>query len=146
MSVFIFGSQKEQIKYCFSVYDLTGKGIIAKEDLATLLQKCLRLQGQEEDGEDGVKVVEDCSFSFVLLNSLQDIIDLTLKKMDLDKDGRICFEDFEETVKSEPLLLEAFGACLPGSRHLDNFLKDVLDRPEGVQQIKNFYLGPGLSV
>ena len=64
MSVFIFGSQKEQIKYCFSVYDLTGKGIIAKEDLATLLQKCLRLQGQEEDGEDGVKV-EDCSFSFV---------------------------------------------------------------------------------
>ena len=64
MSVFIFGSQKEQIKYCFSVYDLTGKGIIAKEDLATLLQKCLRLQGQEEDGEDGVKV-EDCSFCFV---------------------------------------------------------------------------------
>ena len=64
MSVFIFGSQKEQIKYCFSVYDLTGKGIIAKEDLATLLQKCLRLQGQEEDGEDGVKV-EDFDFSFI---------------------------------------------------------------------------------
>ena len=145
MSVFIFGSQKEQIKYCFSVYDLTGKGIIAKEDLATLLQKCLRLQGQEEDGEDGVKV-EDCSFSFVFKNSLQDIIDLTLKKMDLDKDGRICFEDFEETVKSEPLLLEAFGACLPGERHLDNFMKDVLDRPDGVQQIKNYYLGTGLSV
>ena len=57
MSVFIFGTQKEQIKFCFSVYDLTGKGIIGKEDLATLLQKCLRLQGQEEDGEDGVKVL-----------------------------------------------------------------------------------------
>ena len=127
------------------MYDLTGKGIIAKEDLATLLQKCLRLQGQEEDGEDGVKV-EDCSFSFVFKNYLQDIIDLTLKKMDLDKDGRICFEDFEETVKSEPLLLEAFGACLPGERHLDNFMKDVLDRPDGVQQIKNYYLGTGLSV
>ena len=54
--------------------------------------------------------------------------------------------DFEETVKSEPLLLEAFGACLPGERHLDNFMKDILDRPDGVQQIKNFYLGPGLSV
>ena len=66
MSVFIFGTQKEQIKYCFSVYDLTGKGIIAKEDLATLLQKCLRLQGQEEDGEDGVKV-EDFDFSFPTL-------------------------------------------------------------------------------
>ena len=57
MSVFIFGKEKEQIKYCFSVYDLTGKGIIAKEEIATLLQKCLRLQGQEEDGEDGVKVI-----------------------------------------------------------------------------------------
>ena len=50
---------QEQIRYCFSVYDLTGKGIIAKEEMTTLLQKCLKLQGQEEEGEDGVKVEED---------------------------------------------------------------------------------------
>ena len=60
MSVFIFGKEKEQIKFCFSVYDLTGKGVIAKEEIATLLQKCLRLQGQEEEGEDGIKV--DCRY------------------------------------------------------------------------------------
>ena len=41
------------------MYDLTGKGIIAKEEMTTLLQKCLKLQGQEEEGEDGVKVEED---------------------------------------------------------------------------------------
>ena len=58
MSVFLLGTEKEQIRYCFSVYDLTGKGIIAKEEMTTLLQKCLKLQGQEEEGEDGVKV--DC--------------------------------------------------------------------------------------
>lgn len=69
------------------------------------------------------------------------MIDLTLKKMDLDKDGRICYEDFEETVKSEPLLLEAFGTCLPRERQLDSFMKIILDRPEGIQTLKNFYLG-----
>ena len=58
MSVFLFGTEKEQTRYCFSVYDLTGKGIIGKEEMTTLLQKCLKLQGQEEEGEDGVKV--DC--------------------------------------------------------------------------------------
>ena len=92
------------------------------------------------------QIIGDFSLSFFLKSSIQDIIDLTLKKMDLDKDGRIGFEDFEETVQSEPLLLEAFGACLPGERHLDHFMKNVLDRPDGVQQIKNFYLGPGLFV
>ena len=29
---------------------------------------------------------------------LQDLIDMTVRKMDLDKDGRICYDDFEETV------------------------------------------------
>ena len=38
---------------------------------------------------------------------------MTLKKMDLDKDGKISFEDFKQTVKNEILLLEAFGPCLP---------------------------------
>ena len=61
--------------------------------------------------------------------------------MDLDKDGRICFGDFEETVKSEPLLLEAFGPCLPSSLRLDQFLKQVLKRQEGILTIKNYYLG-----
>ena len=38
---------------------------------------------------------------------------MTMRKMDVDKDGKVCFEDFEETVKKENLLLEAFGPCLP---------------------------------
>ena len=57
----------------------------------------------------------------------QDIIDIVLRKMDHDKDGHICFNDFKKTVgfvfafqiqiyeqvDEEPLLLEAFGPCLP---------------------------------
>ena len=56
MNVFLLGKEKEQIKYCFTVYDLTGKGFIAKEEMITLLQNCLNLTGQEEEGEDGIKV------------------------------------------------------------------------------------------
>lgn len=56
MSIFLLGTEKEQMRFCFSVYDLTGKGIIAKEEMANLLRRCLKLQTQEEEGEDGVKV------------------------------------------------------------------------------------------
>ena len=127
------------------MYDLTGKGIIAKEEMTTLLQKCLKLQGQEEEGEDGVKVEEDdiCHDDFTIdIDCVpQDIIDLTLKKMDVDKDGRICFDDYEETVKNEPLLLEAFGPCLPKATTLDLFMRQVLKRPDGISTLKNYYLG-----
>ena len=66
---------------------------------------------------------------------------MTLKKMDIDKDGRICHEDFEETVLTEPLLLEAFGPCLPKEKALDNFMKTVLGRPDGIKSVRNFFLG-----
>ena len=59
---------------------------------------------------------------------------MTMKKMDEDKDGKVSFEDFEVvscnlhvffsrkliffptckvTVRNDPLMLEAFGPCLP---------------------------------
>lgn len=38
---------------------------------------------------------------------------MTMKKMDEDKDGRVSFADFEVTVTKDPLMLEAFGPCLP---------------------------------
>ena len=52
----ISGNEREQIRFCFKVYDLTGKGFIAKEEMTTLMQKCLNNAGQEEEGEDGIKV------------------------------------------------------------------------------------------
>ena len=63
---------------------------------------------------------------------------MTLKKMDLDKDGIIWFDG---TVLKEPLLLEAFGKCLPTEKSLDRFLKKVLGKKDGIKGVKNFYLG-----
>ena len=73
--------------------------------------------------------------------SIQDLIEMTLKKMDIDKDGLLSYEDFEETVLNEPLLLEAFGPCLPKEKALDKFLKKILKRPDGIKSIKNYFLG-----
>ena len=106
----------------------SNDGYIAREEMMALLQNCLNLSGQEEEGEDGIKVSFCCIWIYwlwvtwldlVQFNSksselwsqgrsmpfpkiypsrAQDLIDMTLKKMDIDKDGRICYEDFETTV------------------------------------------------
>ena len=64
-------------------------------------------QGLEEDQDEGVK----------------DLIEMTLRKMDLDKDGRVSFADWKETIRLEPLLLEAFGPCLPNNKAAEVFLQ-----------------------
>lgn len=56
-------------------------------------------QPTEEDPDEGIK----------------DLVEITLKKMDLDHDGRLSYQDYSEAVRNEPLLLEAFGPCLPSS-------------------------------
>ena len=58
---------------------------------------------------------------------LKDLIDMTLKKMDHDRDGRVSFSDFSITVAEEPLLMEAFGNCLPSNRAGVEFITRVLD-------------------
>lgn len=45
-----------------------------------------------------------------------------MKKIDKDKDGRISLEDYQKTVEEEPLLIEAFGKCLPSERSKITFL------------------------
>ena len=86
--------------------------IFSKEEMITMMKTCLVKQGtNEEDGDEGVK----------------DLIEMTLKKMDHDKDGRVSFPDFEATVRNEPLMMEAFGPCLPNSSMGCQFLKKFLD-------------------
>ena len=52
---------------------------------------------------------------------------MTMKKMDIDKDGKVSFQDFKETVKKEMLLLEAFGPCLPTVGAKGTFATKYLD-------------------
>jgi len=112
LNIFLKGTVDEQIEYCFSIYDLNADGYISREEMLTMLKTCLVRQGLEEDGDEGVK----------------DLIEMTLKKMDDDKDGKVSFSDFETTVKNEPLMLEAFGPCLPTNKFGDKFISSFLEQ------------------
>ena len=63
----------------------------------TLLKTALSSAGMEEEADEGIK----------------DLIEMTMKKMDEDKDGKVSLEDFQLAVLHNPLMLEAFGPCLP---------------------------------
>ncbi|KAJ8943336.1 hypothetical protein NQ318_000551 [Aromia moschata] len=106
LSLFLKGSVLKQIDYCFAVYDLNADRFITKDEMFQLLRNCLIKQPQEEDPEESVK----------------DLVDIVLRKFDKDKDGKISLADYRKTVEEEPLLLEAFGRCLPSEKSKITFL------------------------
>ncbi|XP_048366335.1 calaxin isoform X3 [Sphaerodactylus townsendi] len=97
LSIFLRGTLEEKIKYCFDVYDLNSDGYISREEMFHMLKNSLLKQPSEEDPDEGIK----------------DLVEITLKKMDYDHDGKLSYTDFEKAVRDENLLLEAFGPCLP---------------------------------
>ncbi|KYM89934.1 EF-hand calcium-binding domain-containing protein 1 [Atta colombica] len=106
LDVFLRGSLRDKIVFCFHVYDLNNDGYITKDEIFQLLKNCLIKQPGEEDPDEGVK----------------DLSELALKKFDVDHDGKISFRDYETAVIEEPLLLEAFGQCLPTDESCADFL------------------------
>lgn len=52
----------------------------------------------------------------------QDLVDIIIKKLDVDRDGKITFEDFQQCMKEQPLLLECLGQCLPTRLAVTAFL------------------------
>ncbi|NWV40741.1 EFCB1 protein, partial [Grantiella picta] len=97
LAVLLRGTLEEKMKYCFKVYDLNGDGYISREEMFQMLKHSLLIQPADEEPDEGIK----------------DLVEIALKKMDHDHDGKLSFEDFEKAVTDESLLLEAFGPCLP---------------------------------
>ncbi|XP_076284120.1 calaxin-like [Lasioglossum baleicum] len=96
LDLYLRGSLREKIEFCFKVYDLNNDGFITRDEIFQLFKKCLMKQPGEEDPDEAVK----------------DLSELVLKKLDVDRDGKISFQDYKLAVMEEPLLLEAFGQCL----------------------------------
>ncbi|XP_061385900.1 calaxin [Danaus plexippus] len=109
LSVLLRGSDEERRHHCFSVYDLNGDGFITKDEMFILLKNSLLKQPGDEDPDEGVR----------------ELVELVLRKMDGDHDGKLSLQDYRQAVKQEPLLLEAFGQCLPSKRHAAAFLKNL---------------------
>ncbi|CAK9833851.1 CLXN [Anthophora retusa] len=97
LDLYLRGSLREKIEFCFKVYDLNNDGFITKDEIFQLFKNCLMKQPGEEDPDEAVK----------------DLSELALKKLDVDRNGKISFQDYKLAVLEEPLLLEAFGQCLP---------------------------------
>lgn len=106
MSIFLRGDLEERIKFCFSVYDMMGDGYIKKELMFQALKNSIRGTPQDEDPEETVK----------------EMIEMLLKKMDHDKDGKISFDDYEQSVWNNNTLLEFLGYCLPARPAVYAFL------------------------
>jgi hypothetical protein len=52
----------------------------------------------------------------------QDLVEILLRKMDVDRDGKISYSDYETTVKKCPLMLEVLGPCFPSRKAIHTFL------------------------
>jgi hypothetical protein len=63
-------------------------------------------QPGDEDPDEGVK----------------DLVELVLRKLDRDRDGKISLQDFQTAVREESLLMEAFGQCLPTGSACRSFM------------------------
>lgn len=111
MSLFLRGSLKQQIKYCFKVYDAAGKSEIRREQMVNLMRKFV-YKHQEEDVDETVK----------------DLVDIIIKKMDVDKDGIISYLDYKSIVLNNWMMLECFGQCLPDRKHVYAFLVTFTDK------------------
>lgn len=109
MSLFLRGSLDEKIIYCFTVYDLLGEGLIKRDNMIFLMRKTVV---KEEDVEEAVI----------------DLVDIIIKKMDLDHDGMISFKDYRDTVKKNPLMLQCFGQCLPSRTSVLTFTHTFTDK------------------
>ena len=110
----VLGSLSEQTLYCFSIYDLNEDGYISREEMLTMMGSCLsKVKGGQDDTEED--------------EGIKDLMEMTLKRMDHDKDGKISHEDFSRTVSQDVLMLEAFGSCLPSGRAGQDFVSSILD-------------------
>ncbi|KAK9880291.1 hypothetical protein WA026_010164 [Henosepilachna vigintioctopunctata] len=97
LSLYLRGTLEEKITYAFNVYDSMNESVIGRDTMFNLLKSSLISQSGEDDAEEAAK----------------DLIEVITKKMDIDRDGKISFQDFKETVLKQPMILQAFGQCLP---------------------------------
>ncbi|XP_031836019.1 calaxin [Nomia melanderi] len=113
LSVTLRGSMDEKIQYAYKVYDHLKTNRLKREQIFPIMRGCLIKLQNDENPDEAVK----------------DLIDLLLKKLDVDRDGSISEEDFKTAVKERnPLLLECMGPVFPSREARNVFLRTFTDR------------------
>ncbi|XP_007547655.2 calaxin [Poecilia latipinna] len=114
LAVFLRGTLDEKIRHTFRVYDLNNDKFISKDEIFHMLKHSFIKWPSEEDPDEGIK----------------DVVEITMKKMDLDHDGMLSFDDFQKSVLDENLFLQAFGPCLPDNTIIAKFEQLAFKEPE----------------
>ncbi|TGZ72687.1 hypothetical protein CRM22_001942 [Opisthorchis felineus] len=97
LSVFLRGTLEEKASFAFKAYDFNSDGILTREEMFLLLKSSLVKQPTDDDPDEGIR----------------DLVDIVFKRLDMDRDGRVIFQDFLTAVQDDPLLLEILGPCFP---------------------------------
>lgn len=111
LEIYLRGTLDEKITYAFNCYDFMGKGLIRRDVMIQFMRRTIM--------KDNVEDVEEAA---------EDLVDLIIKKMDLDHDGSISLEDFTNTVKENPMLLQCLGNILPSREYLNAFSLTFTDK------------------
>lgn len=90
---------------------MNGDRSLAREELSQCLKGCF-LPGFGLEADE----IEDAE---------RDIIEMAMKKLDVNHDGQITFDDFMNAVRGDPLLVQACGPCLISPDCMARFLFTV---------------------
>ena len=108
LSVVLRGTMDELIVFVYRVYDMNGDHSLAHEELFQCLKGCI-VPGYGVERDE----IEDAE---------KDIVETCMRKLDVNRDGQITFDDYQQAVHIDPLLLQACGECLPSPRAAATFL------------------------
>jgi len=113
LSTMLRGDVEEMIEFVYFVYDMNGDRSLAREELFHCLKGCIHAgYGVDSDEIDEVE---------------KEIVEIAMKKLDVNKDGQITYDDFQDAVYADPLLLQSIGPCLPTAKASAAFLAVVTD-------------------
>ncbi|XP_043463770.1 EF-hand calcium-binding domain-containing protein 1-like [Leptopilina heterotoma] len=105
-SIMLKGSLDERIEFAYKVYDLMKTDSLKKEQIFPMMRGCLIMPKPDEDPDEMVK----------------DLLDMMLKKLDVDRNGRVSQMEFTEIVKKNVLFLECMGPIFPSRQAQHAFL------------------------
>ncbi|CAG7786357.1 unnamed protein product [Allacma fusca] len=107
LSLMIRGTMDELIEFCYNIYDINGDRALSMEELYMMFSGTFKARG-DMDEEEAI----DCA---------KELVQITLKKLDVDQDGIISFSDYKAAVEADPLILQCCGICLPPKQALKAF-------------------------
>lgn len=115
LSLITRGTLEEKIRYAFDIYQskVAIEPVISRRTMIKHLRhSMIKDIGADEDADD---------------ESVKDLVDLMLKKMDHDGDGSLSFYDFRKSVLEEPLMLQCLGLVLPDRHRIYTFKHTFTD-------------------